>query len=384
MKLLFWCCFFAIGYTLIGYPLWLWMLSKIRPKPVHKQCPQQAKMLPSVSVIVVVRNEAVRIERRLANLLEQTYPPSKMEIIVVDDGSTDDTSLRVQSWMQAHCGECGCLLIRHTPSRGKAFGVDAAAERATGDILVFCDARQRFVQDTLLQLVLNFADPQVGCVSGELVFETTEGSDIQVEMGSYWSFEKWVRKLESRTGSVAGATGAVYAIRKSLFRPIPSHTILDDVMIPLQTALQGYRIVFDPEARAYDVVSKDMQQEGRRKVRTLAGNWQLLVLEPRLAHPLKSPIWFRFISHKICRLLVPYWGICMVICALLIRDVVSILFLVGFSGILGIAFAPIPERLSGTLMGKAARVVRAVVYLYAFAAVAPFRLLFSSKSLWSP
>lgn len=383
MKLLFWLCFFGIGYTLIGYPLWLWMLAKIRSKPVLKHCPSCPQDLPCVSVIVVVRNEAGRIERRLANLLEQTYPPSHMQVIVVDDGSTDDTALRVQSWMDSHSGDPPFLLIRHTSSRGKAFGIDSAVERATGEILVFCDARQRFAKDTLLHLVLNFADPYVGCASGELVFETTEGSDIQVEMGSYWNFEKWVRRLESQTGSVVGATGAVYAVRKSLFSPIPVRTILDDVLIPMKAALQGYRIVFDSEARAYDVVSKDMQQEGRRKIRTLAGNWQMLVLEPNLAHPLKNPIWARFLSHKICRLLVPYWGICMAICALYIRDAVSILFLAAFSGMLGLSFAPLPERLSGSLVGKAVRMVRALIYLYAFAAIAPFRLLFSPKSLWS-
>jgi len=383
LKLLFWFCFFAVGYTLIGYPLWLWVLAKVRPKPVRKQCPSCPEDLPTVSVIVVVRNEAGRIERRLTNLLEQTYPPSKMQVIVVDDGSTDDTAIRVQSWMETRSDECTFLPIRHAASRGKAFGIDSAVERTTGDILVFCDARQRFARDTLLHLVLNFADPHVGCASGELVFETTEGSDIQVEMASYWNFEKWVRSLESQTGSVAGATGAVYAIRKSLFRPIPVQTILDDVLIPMHAALQGYRIVFDHEARAYDVVSKDMQQEGRRKIRTLAGNWQLLVLEPNLANPLKNPIWFRFLSHKICRLLVPYWGICMAICALIIRDAFSILFLVGFSAMLGLSFAPLSERLSGSLVGKALRMMRSAVWLYAFAAIAPFRLLFSPKSLWS-
>ncbi|MEW6259115.1 MAG: glycosyltransferase family 2 protein [Thermodesulfobacteriota bacterium] len=383
MKLIFWFCFFAIGYTLIGYPLWLWMLAKLRPKPVRKRCPLLPEELPTVSVIVIVRNEAARIERRLANLLEQTYPPSSMQIIVVDDGSTDETAFRAQSWMQTRSDECALLLIRHASSRGKSFGIDSAVERSTGEILVFCDARQRFTRDTMLHLVLNFTDPRVGCVSGELVFETSEGSQIQVEMGSYWKFEKWVRSLESRTGSVAGATGAVYAIRKSLFRPIPARTILDDVLIPMQAALQGYRIVFDHEAVAYDVVSKDMQQEGRRKIRTLAGNWQLLFLEPNLAHPLKNPVWFRFLSHKICRLFVPYWGLCMALCALVIRDGVSIAFLAAFSVMLGLAFFPLSIRLSGSPLGKAARMVRAVVYLYAFAAIAPFRLLFSPKSLWS-
>lgn len=383
MKPLFWFCFFAIGYTLIGYPLWLWMSARVRSKPVRKVCPSRPEELPSISVIVVVRNEAGRIERRMTNVLEQTYPPSKMQVIVVDDGSTDDTALRVQSWIDTHSDSCPFLLIRHASSRGKAFGIDSAVELASGEILVFCDARQRFAGDALLHLVLNFADPHVGCASGELVFETTEGSDIQVEMGSYWNFEKKVRSLESRTGSVAGATGAVYAIRKSLFRSIPGRTILDDVLIPMRVALQGYRIVFDHEARAYDVVSKDMKQEGRRKIRTLAGNWQLLVLEPNLAHPLKNPIWFRFLSHKIFRLLVPYWGICMVFSALCIRDVVSVVFLVAFACMLGLSVAPVPEPLSGALFGKAVRMVRAVVYLYAFAAIAPFRLLFSPRSLWS-
>jgi cellulose synthase/poly-beta-1,6-N-acetylglucosamine synthase-like glycosyltransferase len=381
MKAIFWFSLLSMLYTLIGYPCWLWLLSIVAPKPVRKGKPAGTEALPSLSIILAARNEADRIEKRIRNLVEQRYPVEKMQLIVVDDGSGDETALNIRSCLDTLPKNLSKMLLSHHPSKGKPWCINSAAACATGEILVFCDARQRFGTDALQEMVLNFRDPAVGCVSGELVFETTEGSDIQLEMGSYWKFETWIRGLESCTGSVAGATGAIYALRKSLFRPIPEETILDDVLIPLRAGLAGYRIVFDHGARAYDVVSKDMKQERRRKIRTLAGNWQLLFLEPALAHPRKNPLWFRFLSHKIFRLLVPYWGIGVVIAAMTIRDAISLIVLALFFSSVLMALAPL-QMLSRAGLGKPARICRAVIFLYAFAAIAPFRLLFCSRSLW--
>ncbi|WP_051328313.1 glycosyltransferase family 2 protein [Desulfatirhabdium butyrativorans] len=382
MKGIFWFCLLSMLYTLIGYPCWLWMLARVAPRPIRKGKHTEAEALPTISIILAARNEGERIENRIRNLLEQRYPVEKMQLILIDDGSGDETALKIRSCFDTLPKNLPKMFLSHHPSKGKPWCINSAAEGATGEILVFCDARQRFGADALQEMVLNFSDPAVGCVSGELVFETTAGSDIQVEMGSYWKFETWIRGLESRTGSVAGATGAIYALRKSLFRPIPQETILDDVLIPLRAGLAGYRIVFEHGARAYDVVSKDMEQERRRKIRTLAGNWQLLFLEPALAHPRKNPLWFRFMSHKILRLIVPYWAICMVIAAMAIRDAFSIAVLALFFASVLLALAP-PQKLSGAGLGKPARICRAVIFLYAFAAIAPLRLLFSPRSLWS-
>jgi biofilm PGA synthesis N-glycosyltransferase PgaC len=178
---------------------------------------------------------------------------------------------------------------------------------ASGDYIVFADARQDFGPDSVRELLANFNDPAVGSVSGELVFCEDSATTIKAEMGIYWNMEKWIRKMEGRIHSVAGATGAIYAIRKELFEEIPEETILDDVFVPMKIVLRGYRNVFEDRAIAYDVFSKDLAGEKRRKVRTLLGNYQLLRLMPELASARRNPIFLQFVSHKIFRLFIPFF-----------------------------------------------------------------------------
>lgn len=297
-ELLFWGSFLFIAYTYLGYPLLLGGLSRVVARPVRKQV---SDVLPSVSVVIAARNEEQNICRRLDNLLEQDYPPERLEIIVVSDGSTDRTNELVAAYASPRV-----RLVALTSGSGKAVAVNAGVVEAHGEIVVFADSRQRFAPDVVRRLTDNFSDPTIGCVSGELVFEASPGSGIQTEMGAYWQYEKWIRKQESATGSVVGVTGAIYAMRRSLYRPLPKGTILDDVVTPLNVIEQGYRCIFDGSALAFDPVSKDMAQEWSRKVRTMAGNWQMLGFSPRLLLPGANPVWLRFISHKICRLLVPF------------------------------------------------------------------------------
>ncbi|UFS69107.1 glycosyltransferase family 2 protein [Geomonas sp. RF6] len=295
MVFLFWISFAFVFYTYLGYPLCLAVLKKVRPRPVKK-----VEFFPLVSVVIAACNEEQNIMRRLENLLAQDYPSDRLEIILVSDGSEDRTvehALRV-------AGEK--VRIVELPSRqGKAEALNAGVPWAIGDIIVFCDARQTFEEDAIRQLVANFWDETVGCVSGELMLHKTTSSGIQVEMGAYWQYEKWIRKAESSCGSVVGATGAIYAIRRSLYRTLPQGTLLDDVMIPMQVVLQGYRTIFDGSAKAHDIVSGQMTQEWVRKVRTLGGNWQLMGLLPSLLCPWKNRCCWRFVSHKMGRLLVP-------------------------------------------------------------------------------
>jgi biofilm PGA synthesis N-glycosyltransferase PgaC len=295
-RLLFWISLFIIFYAYAGYPLFLWISSRLRHIEVRKGHLEQ-----SVSVILAVFNEETRIGKRLENLLQQDYPKEKLEIIVVSDGSSDGTCAIVRSFAGS-----GVRFLDLGVRRGKALALNAGVAAAEGEIIVFADARQRFEQNAISRLVANFSDPGVGCVSGELLFMRDDTSLIKAEMGAYWSYEKWVRKMESATGSVVGATGAIYAIRRALYRPLPSDTILDDVLTPLTIVAQSYRCIFDGSAKAYDILSKDAAQEWRRKVRTLAGNWQLLSLRPELLLPWRNPLWGRFISHKIMRIVVPF------------------------------------------------------------------------------
>lgn len=292
----FWLALACILYTFMGYPFALWLFSKVSPQVVLK-----TPISPTVSIVIAVRNEETNIARRLDNLRLQDYPSAKIEVIVVSDGSTDDTAAIVSSYSGRNVRqvELGSRL-------GKALALNRGIDIAKGEVIVFADARQQFESSAVSELVANFNDPRIGCVSGELILVKDDQSLIQAEMGTYWNYEKWIRKMESQTGSVIGATGAIYAIRRSLYLPLLDDTILDDVLTPLNIIRQGYRCIFDSRAVAFDSFSIDAGQEWRRKVRTLAGNWQLLSLKPSLLLPWRNPCWWRFISHKIMRLIVPF------------------------------------------------------------------------------
>jgi cellulose synthase/poly-beta-1,6-N-acetylglucosamine synthase-like glycosyltransferase len=180
---------------------------------------------------------------------------------------------------------------------------------AAGEILVFADARQRFARDVLRELVANLEDPRVGGVTGDLILdceETDSGSTIGEGVSLYWKYEKWMRRKESDIWSTLGATGAIYALRRRLWEPLPPDTLLDDVLAPMRAVLAGYRIVFEERARAYDRTSPDATAESRRKVRTLAGNYQVLAQDPRLLLPGVNRVWLQYLSHKVGRLIVPW------------------------------------------------------------------------------
>jgi biofilm PGA synthesis N-glycosyltransferase PgaC len=296
METLFWTLTAFIFYTYAGYPLLIASRAFLRPHRV-----QNGANTPFLSIVIAAYNEELGIRRRLNNLLSQDYPAECYQIIVVSDGSTDGTNLILDSYSSSKV-----ISISLQERSGKAAALNRGVARAEGEIIVFADARQRFADDALTLLVSNFTDPAVGCVSGELILVDESGSDVAVEMGAYWRYEKWIRNLESKSGSVVGATGAIYAIRKKLYVPLPTGTILDDVLTPMNVARQGYRVIFDGAPRAYDQVSKCVEQEWTRKVRTLAGNMQLLQISPSLVLPGLSPLWWRFLSHKIFRLFIPF------------------------------------------------------------------------------
>ena len=197
-------------------------------------------------------------------------------------------------------------LVALAAQQGKAVALNKGVAHASGDIIVFADARQQFGLTAVAELVANFLDPSVGAVSGELILESDPESTGAEGVGMYWKLEKWIRHKESEIGSVVGVTGAIYAIRRALFTPLPSGTILDDLLVPMRIAMKGYRVLFEDRAKAYDRVSREYRDEFARKVRTLAGNYQAMALCPDLLNPWRNPLWFQFISHKICRLAAPF------------------------------------------------------------------------------
>jgi cellulose synthase/poly-beta-1,6-N-acetylglucosamine synthase-like glycosyltransferase len=307
MRTIFWVSVVLIVYVYAGYPLLLAAWARlVRRRP---QTAAGVSSWPSISIVLAARNEGRRLPERIANLLQVAYPGPR-EVIVVSDGSTDDTAAAVES-----CGS-GVRLIE-IAAGGKPLALNAGVAAARGQVIVFADARQQFAPDALLRLVANFTDPQVGGVTGQLVLDVEESaghptpsappeSTVGDGVGLYWTYEKLLRRNESLVWSTLGATGAIYAMRRHLWRPLPADALLDDVLAPMRVVLAGSRIVFEERARAFDRASADSATEWRRKVRTLAGNYQILVQEPRLLLPIANPVWLQYLSHKVGRLLVPW------------------------------------------------------------------------------
>lgn len=295
MKLLFWTSILIIFYTYILYPLLIYVISHF--------CKQKVRgiyVYPTVSVLMSVHNEEKNIESKILSLLHLDYPDQRIEILIGSDGSTDKTEEIISKYASPRL-----KLFRVEKRQGKPNMLNILVKEAKAEIIVFTDARQNLDKDCLKELVKNFADAKVGSVSAALHFEdkqTKAGNGV----GLYWKYEKFIRKYESAMGSMMGATGALYAIRRELFPELPTNLILDDVYIPMSIVQKGYRAIFDNKAKLYDRYSRNAKEEFLRKTRTLAGNFQLFMYMRWLLNPWKSPIAWQFISHKFLRLVVPF------------------------------------------------------------------------------
>jgi poly-beta-1,6-N-acetyl-D-glucosamine synthase len=290
----FWVCAGSLCYIYLGYPVLAWMLARAVPRPWRK-----APFTGSFSVVIAAHNEASVLPVKIRSLLASNVAGQMVEIIVASDGSTDNTEAVLRE-----LGERRVRFVGFSDRRGKATVLNDAIPLCRSDVVILTDARQEVAPEALGLVLSGFADEQIGVVSGELVFRHPAGG-VQGSIDAYWRYEKFVRKQESRRASVPGATGALYAIRKKLFRSIPSDTLLDDVLIPMQAMAQGYRCVLEDGAVVYDEPSGTPEEEAVRKRRTLAGNAQLLEFHPEWLLPWAHPAWFQFVSHKILRLLSP-------------------------------------------------------------------------------
>jgi cellulose synthase/poly-beta-1,6-N-acetylglucosamine synthase-like glycosyltransferase len=291
-----WSALATLALTYLGYPLLVWAWSRIHPRPVRS-----GRVEPTVSILLAAYNEERQIAARIRNLLDLDYPRDRLELLVASDGSADATLERAAAFEGA-----GVRVFGRSERRGKPAALNALASCAAGELLVFTDARQRFERGTLRALVASFADPEVGGVGGELmlVADPDRGS-VGEAVGLYWHYEKWIRRAESRVDSTVGATGAIYAIRRALFQPLPEDTILDDVLVPMGVVAQGHRIVFESAARAYDRAAASATQEFARKARTLAGVFQLFNDHPWVLSPRRNRLFFQTVCHKGLRLLTP-------------------------------------------------------------------------------
>ena len=289
----------VVAYIMIGYPLVLVLYKGSRKPSVRKDL----NFRSTVTVILAVYNGAAFLRKKLESILNLNYPMDLVQILVVSDGSTDETEAIALEYAAR-----GIELIV-VPHAGKAAALNAAFKKATGEILFFTDVRQILDREALKHLAANFADPTVGAVTGEMQLMAGDSGE-QEDMGLYWRYEIWARRKQSDIDSLFNTTGCVYALRRSFAAPIPPDTLSDDAVLPLRAFFAGYRVIFDPEAIAYDYPAVS-GTEFRRRWRNLAGLWQVHVRTPDLFFS-KNRMRTHFLSHKFGRLVLP-WAILLAI-----------------------------------------------------------------------
>lgn len=349
-----------IIWVLFGYPVLLKVLVRTRSRPVRKQF--QAR---TVSVVLAVHNGGAFLRQKLESLLDLDYPRELLQILVVSDGSTDDTESIAREFAASN------VELIAVPKGGKARALNAGIARAAGEILFFTDVRQTLARDSLRHLIACFADPETGAVSGELMID-------EANAGLYWKYEKWIRKHQSDLDSLPGATGAIYAMRRDLAVQLPPDTLLDDVHQPLAAFFRGYRLLFEPAARAYDL-SASLDAEFQRKVRTLAGVYQVIGAYPALLGP-KNRIWVHFMSHKFGRLLLPFALIALFVSSFFLPAPVNRILLAGQLGLYALAL--VDPLVPAGLVKKLSSASRTFTVLMGAALVAASILYRGPESFW--
>lgn len=296
VAVIWWILAALTAYTYAGYPLLLGALARMRPQPVTK-----ADIRPTVSLIIAAHNEEVCIREKLDNSLALDYPREKLQILVASDASTDCTDEIV-----AENAAQGVLLCPVAEHRGKSHAQNRAVEASTGEVLVFSDANSVYEPDAIAKLVRNLADPSVGYVSGELRYRKAR-SAIGAGEGLYWRYETWTKRRESETGNIINGNGAIYAVPRAHFVPVPDDTGAD-IWLPLTQIRRGLRTVHEPEAVAYEETSLTAADEYGRKHRSIARAIRVLTGNLSVLNPLRYGLTsVKLLSHRHLRYLVPYF-----------------------------------------------------------------------------
>jgi len=280
-----------IAYACVGYPFLIFLLSRTRQRPVRK-----ADILPKVSVIIAAHNEERDIATKIENTLSLDYPKEKLEIIVVSDCSTDATDEIAREYFDR-----GVILHRQHERLGKTMAQNSAVEVSTGEILAFTDATTGYQNDALRKLVRPFADAEVGCVSGQLVYVDRSKSAVGRGCRSYWSYEQFVRESESRLSSMIGVTGCLYAVRRSSYTPL-AQDMCSDFVIASEIYLKGLRTVSEREAIAIEDTNSVSRDEFRMRVRIMEQTMSALSRYREALSIRRHGVFaFQMISHKVLR-----------------------------------------------------------------------------------
>ncbi|WP_316749136.1 glycosyltransferase family 2 protein [Pedobacter gandavensis] len=296
MIILFWISIFLIVYTFVGYGFVLYLLLKLKSLFVKPFTFQKSRNLPTVTLMVAAYNEAELIEEKIKNTLELNYPKDKIQFIFTTDGSSDSTPDQVRKYSE--------ITLLHIDAReGKMAAIKRAIPFIKGEITVFTDANTFLNKDAVLELVKHYQNPKVGAVAGEkriLVPETADASSAGE--GFYWKYESLLKKWDYALYSGVGAAGELFSIRTALYQPVESDTIIDDHMIAMRIAENGYIIAYEPNAYAMETASADVKEELKRKIRIAAGGIQSILRLKKSANPFHNPIFtFQYMSHRVLR-----------------------------------------------------------------------------------
>jgi cellulose synthase/poly-beta-1,6-N-acetylglucosamine synthase-like glycosyltransferase len=307
LEVIFWICMVLVAYNYVGYPLVIFLLSVISQAKSDllflfhrggRRCTPPTQFVPKVAVLMSVHNEEAVIEAKVENTFEADYSPDRLEFLIGLDAPSDATAdlLSQMDFDRLH-------VTHFKDRRGKLAVLTSLAQQTSAEILVITDANTRLAVNCIRNLVRHFADPKVGAVSGEESRLPSPGSDPAAE-ALYWRYESALKLLENRLDCTLAGNGSVLAVRRSLFRP-QKQTIVEDLQIPLEIRLSGYRVIYDPEAVAFEEIAPTLSAQFARRVRIGAGNYQTLFANLQCLNPLKGMLAFCFFSHRVLRWLAP-------------------------------------------------------------------------------
>jgi cellulose synthase/poly-beta-1,6-N-acetylglucosamine synthase-like glycosyltransferase len=304
-----------IIYTIIGYPIFLYIFARVKRR-TNNEKKYSEPFLPSVTFIVAAFNEEKAIKSKLDNCLELDYPSDKFKIVIVSDCSSDDTDKIVKSY-----GGNGIQLWRMPQRSGKVSGHKDVLSRVHSDIVIFSDATTLYHPSAIRELVKNFADDRVGCVGGALQYASPSKSIPGLPEQRYWSYETFIRKLESQVESLPAVSGAIYALRPKLYADMPEY-LADDLVNPLHVRMSGFLTIYEPNALCWDNTNSYLGDEFQKRKRIAAQNVSGLLYMYSLLNPFRFPAfsWILF-SHKVLRLLLPFALLLLIISALFLLPV---------------------------------------------------------------
>ena len=298
LEILFWLSLFLVFYTHLGYGILLYMLVKLKElfvKPVRRQLPPD-KRLPDVTLFITAFNEEEVVDEKMRNCLGLDYPADKLHIVWTTDGSNDSTNQRLEDWPQA--------TVHFQPLRqGKTAAMTRGMMLVDTPLVVFTDANTMLNREAIREIVRAFEDPKVGCVAGEkrIAVQEKDGAAAGGE-GIYWKYESTLKALDARLYSAVGAAGELFAVRRELFTVMEPDTLLDDFILSLRIAMQGYKIAYCTQAYAIESGSADMREEQKRKVRIAAGGLQSIWRLRELLNPFRyGVLTFQYVSHRVLR-----------------------------------------------------------------------------------